>query len=79
MKQELSKAKLYLTKENTMLEKYDSNIPISKKLTEDIFISEIHDKIIDLRELVGLTNEIALLISYEAERNSSQKKESYGN
>lgn len=37
-------------------------------MTEEIFISEIHNKIIDMRDLVTLSNEVALLCQYESER-----------
>ena len=43
----------------------------SRPLTsEDSFINEIHDKLSDLRELVTLSNELALLISYDQERTA---------
>lgn len=44
---------------------------MQKQLCEDAFMNEVHEQVIELRSLVTLANEIALLISFENERNKS--------
>ncbi|CDW75884.1 UNKNOWN [Stylonychia lemnae] len=71
LKHELSKSKALLSKDAVQIDKFDSNVPMQKQLCEDEFMNEVHEQVIELRSLVTLANEIALLISFENERNKS--------
>eukprot|EP00347_Sterkiella_histriomuscorum_P016871 403351526 len=70
LRQELSKSKAMLTKEQNQFERFDSNVVAHKQIQEDGFLADLQEYIQEMRQLVSMANEVQLLFQYDIEKNA---------